>query len=175
MANCTLLDRLVWQFRHLWRECNKARLSIETDHDGNAYASLHVDLGQQHGRPKQHSPPQTNRPPKSHHTQTQPINLSKEQDHDTQVVSTGKGLTPCESVGTQASETVESVDASVNTDTVDDTTISVDNNGSSEPGETRAEVVFHNPNKPSQPTITVSCGETGDEGMDGVVSEVPVF
>ena len=36
------------------------------------------------------------------------------------------------------------------------------------PGETRAEVVFHNPNKPSQPTITVSCEETGDEGMDGV-------
>ena len=44
----------------------------------------------------------------------------------------------------------------------------MDNNESSEPGETRAEVVFHNPNKPSQPTITVSCGETGDEGMDGV-------
>ena len=72
----------------------------------------------------------------------------------------------------QASETVASVDASVNTDTVDDNTISVDNNESSEPGETRAEVVFHNHNKPSQPTITVSCEETGDEGMDGVtVSE----
>ena len=44
----------------------------------------------------------------------------------------------------------------------------MDNNGSSEPGKTLA-----NPNKPSQPTITVSCEETGDEGMDGVtVSEV---
>ena len=85
MASGNLLDRLVWQFRHLWRDCNKARLSIESDHDGNAYASLHVDLGQQRGgRPQRHSPPTTTRPPKSCHTQTQPINLSKEQDHDTQ-------------------------------------------------------------------------------------------
>ena len=38
MANGTLLDRLVWQFHHLWRECNNARLSIKTDHNGNAYA-----------------------------------------------------------------------------------------------------------------------------------------
>ena len=84
----------------------------------------------------------------------------------------GKGLTPCDNVGTQFSEAVERVDASVNTETVDDNTISVDNNESFEPVETLAEVVFHNPDKPSQPTITVSCGETGDEGMDGVVSEV---
>ena len=56
--------------------------------------------------------------------------------------------------------------------TVEDNIISVDNNDSSESVETLAEVVIHNPNEPSQPTITVSCGETGDEGMDGVVSEV---
>ena len=80
---------------------------------------------------------------------------------------TGKGFTPCESVGTQASDTVE-----VATDTVEDTIISVENNESSEPVETLAEVVIHNSNEPSQPTITVSCGENGNEGMEGVVSEV---
>ena len=91
-----------------------------------------MDLGQQRGgRPQRHSPPTTTRPTKSRHTQTQPINLSKEQDHDTQAGRTGRsGLTPCESVGVQASETVGSVDVSVNTDTVDDNTISVDNNES---------------------------------------------
>ena len=80
---------------------------------------------------------------------------------------TGKGFTPCESVGTQASDTVE-----VATDTVEDTIISVENNESSEPVETLAEVVINNSNEPSQPTITVSCEENGNEGMDGVVSEV---
>ena len=44
----------------------------------------------------------------------------------------------------------------------------MDNNGSSEPEETLAEIVLPDPNKLSQPTITVSCGETGDEGMEGV-------
>ena len=78
-----------------------------------------------------------------------------------------KGLPPCDSVGTQASDTVE-----VATDTVEDTIISVENNESSEPVETLAEVVIHNSNEPSQPTITVSCGENGNEGMEGVVSEV---
>ena len=50
----------------------------------------------------------------------------------------------------------------------------MDNNGSSEPEETLAEVVLPDPNnKPPQPTITVSCGENGEEGMDGVtVNEV---
>ena len=140
MASGNLLDRLVWQFRHLWRDCNKARLSIESDHDGNAYATLHVDLGQGRGRPRQYSPPQPTRPPKSRHSQTQPPTLlSKEQDQSTQVVRSGKGLTPCDSVGTQASDTVE-----VATDTVEDTIISVENNESSEPVETLAEVVIHN-------------------------------
>ena len=89
-----------------------------------------MDLGQERGRPKQYSPSRTNRPPKSRHTQTQPINLSKEQDQSTQVVRSGKGLTPCDSVGTQTSDTVE-----VATDTVEDTIISVENNESSEPVE----------------------------------------
>ena len=80
---------------------------------------------------------------------------------------TGKGFTPCESVGTQASDTVE-----VATDTVEDTIISVGNNESNEPVETLAEIVIHNSDKSSQPTITVSCGENGNEGMKGVVSEV---
>ena len=44
----------------------------------------------------------------------------------------------------------------------------MDNNRSSEPEETLAEVVLPDTIKLSQPTITVSCGETGDEGMDGV-------
>ena len=80
---------------------------------------------------------------------------------------TGKGFTPCESVGTQASDTVE-----VATDTVEDTIISVENNESNEPVETLAEVVIHNSDNSSQPTITVSGGEIGNEGMKGVVSEV---
>ena len=83
MANGSLLDRLVWQFCHLWQECEKAMLSIESDHKGNAFASLHVDLGQQRGGQRQQQPPLTSiRPPKSRHTQTQPINLSKEQEHE---------------------------------------------------------------------------------------------
>ena len=161
MASGNLLDRLVWQFRHLWRDCNKARLSIESDHDGNAYASLHVDLGQGRSRPRQYSPTQPTRPPKSRHSQTQPINLSQELNQSTQVVRSGKGFTPCESVGTQASDTVE-----VATDTVEDTIISVENNESSEPVETLAEVVIHNSNKPSQPTITVSCGDNGNKAWN---------
>ena len=167
MASGNLLDRLVWQFRHLWRGGNKARLSIESDHDGNAYASLHVDLGQGRRRPRQDPPPLPTHPPKSRHSQTQPINISKELNQSTQVVMTGKGFTPCESVGTQASDTVE-----VATDTVEDTIISVENNESNEPVETLAEVVIHNSDNSSQPTITLSCGENGNEGMKGVVSEV---
>ena len=167
MASGNLLDRLVWQFRHLWRDGNKARLSIESDHDGNAYASLHVDLGQGRRRPRQDPPPLPTHPPKSRHSQTQPINISKELNQSTQVVMTGKGFTPCESVGTQASDTVE-----VATDTVEDTIISVENNESNEPVETLAEVVIHNSDNSSQPTITVSGGEIGNEGMKGVVSEV---
>ena len=80
---------------------------------------------------------------------------------------TGKGFTPCVNVGTQASDTVE-----VATDTVEDTIISVENNVSNEPVETLAEVVIHNSDNSSQPTITLSCGENGNEGMKGVVSEV---
>ena len=80
---------------------------------------------------------------------------------------TGKGFTPCVSVGTQASDTVE-----VATDTVEDTIISVENNESNEPVETLAEVVIHNSDNSSQPTITVSDGEVRNEGMKGVVSEV---
>merc|ERR1712208_98058 len=56
--------------------------------------------------------------------------------------------------------------------TVEDTIISVENNESNEPVETIAEVVIHNSNEPSQSTITVSCGDNGNEGMDEVVSEV---
>ena len=157
MASGNLLDRLVWQFRHLWWDGNKARLSIETNHEGNAYASLHVDLGQGRRRPRQDPPPLPTHPPKSRHSQTQPINISKELNQSTQVVMTGKGFTPCESVGTQASDTVE-----VATDTVEDTIISVENNVSNEPVETLAEVVIHNSDNSSQPTITLSCGENGN-------------
>ena len=113
MASGNLLDRLVWQFRHLWRDGNKARLSIESDHDGNAYASLHVDLGQGRRRPRQVPPPLPTHPPKSRHSQTQPLNISKDLNRSTQVVTTGKSVTPCVNVGTQASDTVE-----VATDTV---------------------------------------------------------
>ena len=92
MASGNLLDRLVWQFRHLWRDCNKARLSIESDHDGNAYASLHMDLGQGRRQPRQDPPTLPTHPPKSRHSQTQPINISKELNQSTQVVKTGKVL-----------------------------------------------------------------------------------
>ena len=92
MASGNLLDRLVWQFRHLWRDCNKARLSIESDHDGNAYASLHVDLGQGRRHPRQYPSTLPTHPPKSRHSQTQPINLSQELNQSTQVVRSGKGL-----------------------------------------------------------------------------------
>ena len=114
MANGSLY-RLVWQFRHLWQERDKVRLSIECEHDGKAFASLHRDLGQQcGGQHQQQAPPTTTHPPKSRHTQTQPINLSVDQGSDPAGRS---GPTTTESIGTQASETVESVDVSVNTDT----------------------------------------------------------
>ena len=59
MANGSLLDRLVWQFRHLWQEGDKARLSVECDHEGNAFASLHVDLGVQRNGWCKQQPPHT--------------------------------------------------------------------------------------------------------------------
>lgn len=107
MASGNLLDRLVWQFRHLWRDGNKARLSIESDHDGSAYASLHVDLGQGRRRPRQAPPPLPTHPPKSRHSQTQPINIVKDLNRSTQVVMLGKSVTPSVNVGTQALDTVE--------------------------------------------------------------------
>ena len=82
MANGSLLDRLVWQFRHLWQEGDKARLSVEFDHEGNDFASLHVDLVvQRNGRRKQQPPLPTVRTPKSAHTQT-PRNLSCDKETD---------------------------------------------------------------------------------------------
>ena len=76
MVNGSLLDRLVWQFRHLWQEVDEARLSVECDHKGTAFASLHMDLGVRcNGRRKQQPPIPTVRTPKSAQTQT-PSNLS---------------------------------------------------------------------------------------------------
>ena len=170
MASGNLLDRLVWQFRHLWRDGNKARLSIESDHDGNAYASLHVDLGQGRRRPRQAPPPLPTHPPKSRHSQTQPINIVKDLNRSTQVVRSGKSVTPSD-VGTQASDTVE-VEVETATDTVEDTLIGVDDNVSKETVETLTEVVIHNSDDSSQPTITLSVGETGNEGTKGAASEV---
>ena len=74
-ASKSLLDRLMWQFHHLWREGDVARLSVECDHDGKAFASLHVDLGVQHvGQRGQRPVLPTNHPSKSTHTQTEPNN-----------------------------------------------------------------------------------------------------
>ena len=80
---------------------------------------------------------------------------------------TGKSVTPCVNVGTQASDTVE-----VATDTVEDTIIGVEDNVSNEAVETLTEVVIHNSDDSSQPTITLSEGEIGNEGTKGAVSEV---
>ena len=146
------------------------RLSIESDHDGNAYASLHVDLGQGRRRPRQAPPPLPTHPPKSRHSQTQPINIVKDLNRSTQVVRSGKSVTPSD-VGTQASDTVE-VEVVTATDTVEDTLIGVDDNVGKETVETLTEVVIHNSDDSSQPTITLSVGETGNEGTKGAASEV---
>ena len=170
MASGNLLDRLVWQFRHLWRDGNKARLSIESDHDGSAYASLHVDLGQGRRRPRQAPPPLPTHPPKSRHSQTPPINIVKDINRSTQVVMLGKSVTPSD-VGNQTSDTVE-VEVETTTDTVEDTLIGVGDNVSKEAVETLTEVVIHNSDNSSQPIITLSEGETGNEGTKGAASEV---
>ena len=170
MAGGNLIDRLVWQFRHLWRDGNKARLSIESDHDGSAYASLHVDLGQGRSRPRQAPPPLPTHPPKSRHSQTPPVNIVKDLNRSTQVVMLGKSVTPSD-VGTQTSDTVE-VEVETTTDTVEDNLIGVDDNVSKEAVETLTEVVIHNSDNSSQPTITLSEGETGNEGTKGAASEV---
>ena len=52
-----------------------------------------------------------------------PLIISKDLNQSTQVVTTGKGFTPCVNVGPQASDTLE-----VATDTVEDTIISAENN-----------------------------------------------
>ena len=107
MANGSLLDRLVWQFRHLWQNGNKARLSVECDHEGHAFASLHVGNGvQSNGRRKQQPPLPTVCPPKSTHTQT-PKNLSCDKETDTS--------SPLASVNTESTETQESVGLHTNT------------------------------------------------------------
>merc|ERR1712030_66560 len=62
-------------------------------------------------------------PPKSRHSQTQPINIVKDLNRSTQVVRSGKSVTPSD-VGTQASDTVE-VEVETATDTVEDTLIRV--------------------------------------------------
>ena len=79
----------------------------------------------------------------------------------------GKSVTPSVNVGTQASDTVE-----VATDTVEDTIIGVVDNVSKEAVETLTEVVLHNSDDSSKPTIILSEGEIGNEGMKGEVSEV---
>ena len=173
MAGGNLIDRLVWQFRHLWRDGNKARLSIESDHDGSAYASLHVDLGQGRSRPRQAPPPLPTHPPKSRHSQTPPVNIVKDSNGSTQVVintTLGKSVTPSD-VGTQTSDTVE-VEVETATDTVEDNLIGVDNNVGKEAVETLTEVVIHNSDISSQPTITLSLGENENEGTKGAASEV---
>ena len=173
MAGGNLIDRLVWQFRHLWRDGNKARLSIESDHDGSAYASLHVDLGQGRSRPRQAPPPLPTHPPKSRHSQTPPVNIVKDSNGSTQVVintTLGKSVTPSD-VGTQTSDTVE-VEVETATDTVEDNLIGVDNNVGKEAVETLTEVVLHNSDISSQPTITLSLGENENEGTKGAASEV---
>ena len=82
----------------------------------------------------------------------------------------GKSVTPSD-VGTQTSDTVE-VEVETTTDTVEDTLIGVDDNVSKEAVETLTEVVIHNSDNSSQPTITLSEGETGNEGTKGAASEV---
>ena len=82
----------------------------------------------------------------------------------------GKSVTPSD-VGTQTSDTVE-VEVETATDTVEDTLIGVDDNVSKETVETLTEVVIHNSDDSSQPTITLSVGETGNEGTKGAASEV---
>ena len=129
MVNGSLLDRLVWQFRHLWWEGDKARLSVECDHEENAFASLHVDLGvQRNGRRKQ----------QPRHTQT-PSNLSCDKETDTSGLSVSLNT---ESAENQAMQ-------------VDDNNIMVVDNESIE--ATLTEIVQPVPNNPSQPTITTSC------------------
>merc|ERR1712208_163169 len=108
--------------------------------------------------------------PKSRHSQTPPINIVKDLNRSTQVVMLGKSVTPSE-VGTQTSDTVE-VEVETATDTVEDTLIGVDDNVSKETVETLTEVVIHNSDDSSQPTITLSVGETGNEGTKGAASEV---
>ena len=73
----------------------------------------------------------------------------------------GKCVTPSVNVGTQASDTVE-VEVETATDTVEDNFIGVDNNVSKEAVETLTEVVIHNSDDSSQPTITLSEGEIGN-------------
>ena len=58
------------------------------------------------------------------------------------------------------------------TDTVEDNIIGDDDNVSKETVETLTEVVIHNSDDSSQPTITLSVGETGNEGTKGAASEV---
>ena len=100
MASKFLLDCLVWQFRQLWWEGNKARPSVECDHDGNAFASLHVDLGHQRGGRREQQPPlPIICPPKSRNTQTEPINLPIDQGTDPSGLS---GPKTTGSIGTQA-------------------------------------------------------------------------
>merc|ERR1711895_68557 len=82
----------------------------------------------------------------------------------------GKSVTLSD-VGTQASDTVE-VEVETATDTVEDIFIGVDDNVSKEAVETLTEVVIHNSDDSSQPTITLSLGETGHEGTNGAASEV---
>ena len=82
----------------------------------------------------------------------------------------GKSVTPSD-VGTQTSDTVE-VEVETTTDTVEDNLIGVDDNVSKEAVETLTEVVIHNSDNSSQPTITLSEGETGNEGTKGAASEV---
>ena len=106
------------------------RLSVKCDNKGNAFASLHMNLGVQCiGRRKQQPTLPTVYPPKSTHTQTEPINLSVAIGTDPPGLSASKKT---ESVGTQASETVESDASSSNTETVDDSTNSVVNNESTD-------------------------------------------
>merc|ERR1712055_714305 len=116
------------------------------------------------------SPPLPTHPPKSRHSQTQPINIVKDLNRSTQVVMLGKSVTLSD-VGTQASDTVE-VEVETATDTVEDIIIGVDDNVSKEAVEALTEVVIHNSDDSSQPTITLSEGETGNEGTKGAASEV---
>ena len=148
MANGSLLDRLVWQFRHLWQEGDKARLSVECDHEENAFASLHVDLGVQRNGWRKQQPP---------HTQM-PSNLSCDKETDTSGLSVSLNTESAENQATQ----------------VDDNNIMVVDNESIE--ATLTEIVQPVPNNPSQPTITTSCWESetieekvGEDTEDAVI------